>query len=396
MQFLGAMGNKLYIAAAGAGKTTTLVNEALKLSPKPVLITTFTESNAAEIRSKLIYRKGYCPETIEVITWFSFLLRHMVRPYQSQLLPETHKWNIGFYLVKNKSGEKFNSEGKLLENSKGQTIYWGKSNPIKYYFTSDRKIYSDKISIFSLEVNRVSNEKLIRRLEKIYDYIFIDEVQDMVGYDLDIIKLLLCSNISLTLVGDPRQVTYKTHFSRKYKKYGSGNVQKFIENELGKRISCEVDTETLKYSHRNPKVICNYSSLIYGNFPKTEPCDCIACQGNQNVEKGVFRIAPKNIRKFLMSRDVTQLRWSSNVSVEDDFPVSTYGDSKGKTYDNVLLYPTKPMVEWIKDMESKLTDEARAKFYVGITRAKYASVVVLDSDVQCDLPTISHQVVPYT
>jgi DNA helicase-2/ATP-dependent DNA helicase PcrA len=389
MRLIGVMDNKLYIAAAGAGKTTTLVKEALKLSPQKVLITTFTESNAAEIKSKLINESGCCPENIEVVTWFSFLLRQMVRPYQSELVPETHKWNIGFYLVSKKSGQRFDSDGEPIKNKMGFPMYWGADNPTRYYFTSDRKIYSDKISIFSLEVNKAAKGKLIKRLEKVFDYIFIDEIQDMVGYDLDIIKLLLSSKIALTLVGDPRQVTYTTHFSAKYKKYGSGKVKEFIENELGKNISCKVDTETLKHSHRNPKLICDYSSMIYSNFPKTEPCNCVSCKGDENVDKGVFRIDPKCVRKFLTERSVTQLRWGSNVSVEDDFPVFTYGNSKGKTFDNVLLYPTKPMIEWIKNNDSKLTDEARAKFYVGITRAKNASVIVLNISIQCNLPTIN-------
>ena len=39
------MSNKLIIAAAGSGKTTHLVNEALKITDKKVLIRTFTETN---------------------------------------------------------------------------------------------------------------------------------------------------------------------------------------------------------------------------------------------------------------------------------------------------------------------------------------------------------------
>ena len=383
------MPNKLYIAAAGAGKTTTLVCDAIKQSPAKVLITTFTESNSAEIKSKLVKENGCPPQNIEVMTWFSFLLKNLVRPYQSELVSEIHNWNIGFYLVSNKSGQKFDSEGEPIKNGKDFPIYWGKDNPLQFYFTSDKKIYSDKISLFSLEVNKASNNRLISRLENIYDHIFIDEVQDMVGYDLDIIKLLLGSKISVTLVGDPRQVTYTTHFSKKHSKYGSGNIKGFIENGLGKKISCEIDTETLKYSHRNPKLICGYSSLIYKDYPKTVPCGCELCNSEEDLEQGVFRIEPKDVGKFLTSRKVVQLRWSSSVQVDDDFPVFTYGGSKGKTFENVLMYPTKPMVAWIRDNNSELKEEARAKFYVGVTRTKNAAVIVLSGDVECDLPFLN-------
>ena len=48
------MKNELFIAAAGAGKTTMFVKETL-LCKESVLITTFTEENEREIKEK--YRK---------------------------------------------------------------------------------------------------------------------------------------------------------------------------------------------------------------------------------------------------------------------------------------------------------------------------------------------------
>ena len=44
---------KLMIAAAGAGKTTFLVTEALKIHDKKVLITTFTDENVREIKIEI-------------------------------------------------------------------------------------------------------------------------------------------------------------------------------------------------------------------------------------------------------------------------------------------------------------------------------------------------------
>ena len=48
------MNNKLIIAAAGSGKTTFLVEEALRQKKGKVLITTYTQANEAEIRKKII------------------------------------------------------------------------------------------------------------------------------------------------------------------------------------------------------------------------------------------------------------------------------------------------------------------------------------------------------
>ncbi|WP_424769430.1 UvrD-helicase domain-containing protein [Paenibacillus sp. sgz302251] len=53
-------------------------------------------------------------------------------------------------------------------------------------------------------------------MSKIFSHIFIDKIQDLAGYDLEIVKLLLKSRSNILFVGDPRQVTYLTHIERKY------------------------------------------------------------------------------------------------------------------------------------------------------------------------------------
>lgn len=94
--------NKLLISAAGAGKTTLLVDNALK-SKKKILITTYTQSNEAEIRKKFVEKVGYIPSNVTIQTWFSFLIQHGVKPYQSYIFDI--KIN-GMLLVNKKSGVK--------------------------------------------------------------------------------------------------------------------------------------------------------------------------------------------------------------------------------------------------------------------------------------------------
>ncbi|HHQ1282364.1 TPA: UvrD-helicase domain-containing protein, partial [Listeria innocua] len=76
------MKNTYMMAAAGAGKTTFIVNEALKCT-EPVLITTFTEENESEIKNKFIeLNKGVVPSHVTIRSWFSFLIEHGAKPYQ--------------------------------------------------------------------------------------------------------------------------------------------------------------------------------------------------------------------------------------------------------------------------------------------------------------------------
>ncbi len=104
--------NRLIIAAAGAGKTTYLVTEALNIKNEKVLITTYTKSNAEEIRKKIKEenkkRSGLylIPDNIIVEEWFSFLLRHGVRPYKAIMHDYLKYKNIGFLLTSEKSGKK--------------------------------------------------------------------------------------------------------------------------------------------------------------------------------------------------------------------------------------------------------------------------------------------------
>jgi superfamily I DNA/RNA helicase len=67
--------NSLIIAAAGSGKTTYLVDIALKKPNESILITTYTESNEQEIKRKFISEVGAVPPNVTITTWFSFLLK---------------------------------------------------------------------------------------------------------------------------------------------------------------------------------------------------------------------------------------------------------------------------------------------------------------------------------
>ena len=59
--------NKIVVAAAGSGKTTYLVEEATKIKGERVLITTYTESNEAEIRQKFFDLVGHVPANVVIV-----------------------------------------------------------------------------------------------------------------------------------------------------------------------------------------------------------------------------------------------------------------------------------------------------------------------------------------
>lgn len=358
------MSNKLIIAAAGSGKTTHLVNEALKITDKKVLITTFTEANEVEIRKKFFEIKGCIPSNITIQTWFSFLIQHGVKPYQSVIYSGKIK---GLLLVNQKSGLRG-------YNTTKKPIYFGENDPKNYYFSKSNLIYSDKLAKFVVRANELTEGLVLKRIGKIYSNIFIDEVQDMAGYDLEIIKLLFGLDSDILLVGDPRQVTYHTHEEVKYSKYDEGCIEEFIKKECS-TLSVEIDDTTLNKSYRNNKPICCFANSIY---PQFKPCEYV--EQKQTGHDGVFFVSKADVDEYLAKYNPMQLRESRKRTVNENYPVKTFGDSKGLTFERVLIYPTKPMIEWIFDHQKNLKSQSRSKFYVSVTRAKYSVAIVYDNN----------------
>lgn len=319
-----------------------------------------------------------------------FLLQHGVRPYQGSMNDMLFKNDIkGMLLSEGKSAPKYDSNGRPLFLKGCIPIYYGEKDFKKFYFTNNWNIYSDKISKFIAGCNEKTNGEIISRISRIYAHIFIDEVQDLAGFDLDIIKLLLKSNIEIILVGDPRQVTYLTNHYNKYPRYKNGKIKEFIQNECKSLIDENtIDETTLKKSHRNNKDICDYSSRLYPEFAKSEPCNCEECRNNVTEHEGVFFVRTKDINEYLIKYKPIQLIWNSKTPTNSSFPALTFGKSKGKTYDRVLIYPTPNITNWIKDNSYNFTkdisdkkeklESVREKFYVALTRARHSVAIVLD------------------
>ncbi len=356
------MGNTLILAAAGSGKTSYLVQDALNQS-EPILMITYTIANAYEIRRKFIELKGYIPPNVTVQTWYSFLLQHGVKPFQSVVLDR--KIN-GMLLVNEKSGKKYDGENG--------PVYYSEDDCMKFYFTNDMRIYSDKIAKFVCRCEDRTTGRVSRRISRIFSRIYIDEVQDLAGYDLEIIKSLMQSTCDVIMVGDPRQVTYHTHNEAKYKKYSAGRIADFIKNEC-KNIECFFDHETLRDSFRNNGLICAYSSRLYPEYGETG-----TKQHKVTGHDGVFVVKPDAVQMYSDLFHPMQLRLNKLKKVDERYPVLNMGDSKGLTFERVLIYPTKQIIAWMLNNSKVLKPKSKSQFYVAITRAKYSVGIVFDYD----------------
>lgn len=352
--------NKVIIASAGAGKSTFVVSEALKAatSGKRVLITMFTEACRDEINAKIIKENGCVPHNLYVITWFSFLIKHWIKPYQGVLFDFDVK---GMLLCNTKSGIK---PYKVA----GRPVYWGERDFRQYYFSSDYKLYSDKMAKLSLRCNEQSSGKVISRLASCFDEIYVDEVQDLAGYDLEILQTLFRSPIKITLVGDPRQATYSTVNTEKNAKYKKAAIVNFFDD---KAAGVTVDDKMLNENFRCFHEINDFANKLYPAFAPSA----------SNVREisghdGVFLLPSKLLSQYLEKYTPVQLRWDSRRAVDERYPVFTFGTSKGLTFERVIIFPTEPMLEWIQDNNAALTDDSRAKLYVALTRPVKSVAIV--------------------
>jgi DNA helicase-2/ATP-dependent DNA helicase PcrA len=353
--------NKLIIASAGSGKTSFIIDDAVKKSKKGerVLITTFTEACEKEIRAKIIKKHGFVPEEITIITWFSFLIRHGVRPFQGSLFESSVK---GMLLVNGRSGLKYRAKN-------GISIYWGEKDFYKFYFTPDNKIYSDKLAQLVVRCNESSLGLVFERISRCFKCIYVDEVQDLAGYDLEVLDCLFKSNADVILVGDPRQATYSTNNSRKNNKYKKSEIVNFFEDS---KLDIDIDSKSLTVNYRCFSGICDFSNKLYSQLtPATSNDDEIT------GHDGIFFLVPDDVDEYLEKYQPMQLRDTKRTEVSDKYPVLNFGKSKGLTLDRVIIYPSGPMVKWLKNNDCELTQSARAKFYVALTRAKHSVAIVL-------------------
>ena len=246
----------------------------------------------------------------------------------------------------------------------------------KYYLTPSNKIYSDKLSKFVVKCNEASKNKLINRIAKIFQNIYIDEVQDLAGYDLDILLLLFKSSSKIILAGDPRQTIYLTHQEQKFKKYKLANIINFFEKcKSMVEINLEIDNETLNTSFRCNEKICEYAYELNKSFSKTtSKCDV------KNMKHGVFLIKPSDSDEYLKNFKAIQLRYNRKSKYNENFPVYNFGEVKGFTFDNILIYPTKEITQWIENHSTKLKEVSRARFYVALTRTRYNVCIFWEKD----------------
>jgi DNA helicase-2/ATP-dependent DNA helicase PcrA len=296
---------------------------------------------------------------IEVCGWYTFLLRHIVRPYLPTLFP-------GHRLTG------FNFDG---EPARGRY-----ATGASRFLDSEGRAFKLHLSKLAHDVMAASKGAVIDRLQYIYDEIHIDEVQDLGGYDLDIMSALLASSIDLHLVGDMRQALLSTNTrDPRLKKYRYGElIHWFRLQEKNGHLTIEERPET----HRSNQTIADFSDSIFATIAQYIPT--VSASRESSPHEGLFAVTPQQVANYRERFNPLCLRHGANSGTAYDLPYVTFGNAKGRTVDHVLIFPTVGILEFLTK-GLPLDGRPACALYIAVTRAKHSVAFIIDGEVPAGL-----------
>lgn len=349
------MDKRMIIAKAGAGKTYYICHE-LDKSKRNVIIT-YTNQNVKNIYKELLDSFGEIPENTTVLTFHSFIYRYMIRPFDKI---------IGEYYGK---GELFTEGVSLKKPPEPSFVRNGYRVRNRNYFDvtklehflDGKKYYSDLMSDLILRTRKKKFFSLIdvscNFINKFFDYIYIDEVQDFRKTNWKLIEEIIKRVENIVLVGDYYQNSVNA-LNNSGEPFGTGTTYELYIEYL-KSIGLSVDETTLSASRRVPLNICNY---IKQKLNINIECDN-ANEGNiiwvEDIEDGRLVLKNNNIVKLLFEE--------SNLY---DFKATTWGYSKGDTYENACVILTETLKDIKQDDFAAPINSTTNKLYVALTRSK--------------------------
>ncbi|WP_289368210.1 DNA helicase UvrD [Pantoea stewartii] len=221
------MDKRVVFAVVGSGKTT-LLTDSLRADSRALLLT-HTRNNESHLRARVIQRIGFIPSVIRVMTWFEFLHDFCCRPLlQHQMQIRGLSFAVPVLRVP-------------------------RSHRLHFQDAAGR-VYHRRLSL--LLMHRKMMADIRARLERYFDVLLIDEVQDFAGHDFKFLLELSRAGISVLLVGDYYQHTFDT--SR------DGNINATLHENITRYESRFTeagilpDRNTLRKTWRCSQTVCEF------------------------------------------------------------------------------------------------------------------------------------------
>lgn len=324
------MDKRVVFAVAGSGKTSLIIN-GLDENAR-ALIVTYTEKNTANLKEKVINKFGYIPCGIKIYTYYKFLYSFCFKPILGHKAPSKGiSWEV--------------------------PPRFAKKDSLHHYFDKNGRLYGSRIAKLIMETG--SLPELIARIEKYFDRVCIDEVQDFAGNDFNLLCGLNEASVQQLLVGDFFQHTFDT--SR------DGNVNGKLHNDYSSYKSrfmeagFVVDTDLLSNSFRCSPTVCEFVSKQLG----------INISSHREDETQVSLIeCREHADQLYASRETVKLFYQASAKYVGF--TENWGATKGQDcYDDVcVVLNSKTFTLFQKSELHKLAPQTKNKLYVACTRAK--------------------------
>lgn len=349
---------QLTLAVAGGRKTQGIVERCASApAGRRILVLTYTIANQHELRARLA-SMAPIQAKVQVQGWFSFLLGHWIRPYLPRQFPNRRLGGLNF-------------EGDPGMYATGEARY----------LDSDGRAYKLHLAQLALMTASASDDAVLDRLRRMYDEICIDEVQDLNGYDLEILQTLLSSPIDVHMVGDVRQALLLTNpRERKNSQYKGIQVKRWFDEAAAAGL-LEVTHSTTTW--RSNQMIADFADSIFDDtwgFEKTT-----SLNSDITGHDGLFVIRQEHVPAYVALFEPLCLRHSANSARSLKLPFLNFGIAKGRSAERVLVAPTGVITDFLRSGK-RLEDFASCCLYVAVTRARASVAFVSDVTNKIDLP----------
>lgn len=325
------MDRNLILSVAGSGKTSHLIDQLDE--ERRFLIVTYTDNNVANIRHRIINRFGYFPGNIKLLTYFQFLIRVCYRPFlKDKIKAKGVAWKM--------------PDSKMRVSQEN----------ILYFRTRNGYLYYNRIALLC---QNYCCADIRKRIERFYDALLFDEVQDLGGRDFNLVQAILPKTIDVLLVGDFYQHTYDTS--------KDGNTNSSLYDDFGKyikkweKMGIYIDTKTLSHSYRCSPDICKYVTDKLG----------IKIESHRKDSSSIFLVDNQDWADCLYNDD-TKVKLFYKDSSKYGCRAINWGASKGldSFQDICIVLNETTLLYYNKEKLESLEAATKNKLYVAFTRAK--------------------------
>ena len=322
------MVKQLILAVAGSGKTSHLIKH-LNLTQRFLLVT-YTNNNLVTLKKSILRKFGYHPANIRVMSYFQFLYSFCFKPF---------------------FGTRSGAKGISFRRPSDKSRY--KTGTDEYYMTADYLMYSNRLSQYCEE----ESVSIKARLDKYYDYFFVDEVQDFAGRDFNFLMHIIPDKCNTLFVGDFFQHTFDTS--------NDGNVNITLYEDYcryinrWKKMGVAVDTTSLSRTHRCCAEICSFVSGMGIAIESTGEASGVVRLLDNEADADAI-IIDDNVPK-LFYQDCSKYRckamnWGASKGIDDFVDVCVVM--------NKTVY-----AQYMKGNLAGVNPKTKNKLYVACTRA---------------------------